>query len=1602
MNLTEFFNIVKKYGDGSFAFPLLEEFLTTRKNTDVNNFFDLYKNDSKLASTVDSKKYAKVVGTILEDHKSYGGDLNSITKSFQQNPDKMTISTYAVRNLELKEERTHKFTINVTGILLYDVVEKIYNLSKEMNYNLDMEIPAVKDQKSGLTDTITIYSSNNNLFNTIDFLQGVDKFKNSFGEQCPYYAQVSEGIAYDSYNEKLGKWNRELVGESVIEAMDNMLEKFIVNHPDLYGNASSVNYKHDRTSIIRSMMRTLREEGSDKDVYQIFNESLENTFKKNDIDPDNIYVSENVHEKFFGPRVRVEDVPPINGELTEEEIQSLTDIIQETTKASIEDALKEESNLSEETPGEEDSLEENDQKSDEFVLLNGTLPTIDLENEDVKIYGENNTLTLKPNADIPLNPLDYIKPINPTGSLQLLDEIDNLFSKEETSEKEESEKQESFFDEDKITLPSDEIPSSDEGETPEEKSEETPDDVSVAFGANMTIPEEEPKTPSEDVVSDNPIDEESHVENLIDKIFGSGELGEINIDEIDSEEVDFNELGAEESPSEELDVKVPIIEGSPAEESDIKDTLDAEEHEDQEEKSEDIASGPFSLLKDLMEQPEEQETKDTNFILGASRTENDGMQALKEFREKRAKEIKEMEEHARAELVKVEKNKENDENREDKIRKSAEKEEYLEGLLNGLGEESEEKASIISDDEKPMRPRIPKEKTEEEQALDNMLEALQNPVEVDKPVVVERQEIATYEHVASEEEQRLSEMEQRALEGPSGKDDYTTPDRPHRKSSPIEKSDAEKYLDEVLEKASTPGKNGEFNGFSENMVGIETTEPSALNPSDIFDEAISRAERDEETRSEAERLFDERVRALEAMNASRRPETTIEKEAREIVAREQVPSPEQERLSQMLEDALNPKDKEEFNGFNADIFTEDNQEITPSSLFGVSENTQKKYEVQAKERNKTEERMDSLLRGEYKEPPAVVIETPEPTVVSQKEVDEKEQAMDQMLKDMDLPNPPIIEETKETSITSYIPKENPHEKELDKLIEDALEPKDKVVPEREEVDHITYTHVKSEHEEALDKLMDSVLNPKPEEEPEFNGFSDTFNGDINYMEVVASADSLIGEEVEEAYKKQVDGMPSGEDYLEQLLANIDNPKQETTEERAEKITSSTPATNEEKSKEEKRLEDLFAASLIPQAPVIDEKVEKENGHIPSIPSEINAQEQELDEKLRKLDEGPEEPEFNGFDGIPLIGVQPEMVSGNQNLFDASLEEKIKQVAEMERNKSANEKRMDSLLSGEYQEEPAVKIETPEMVGATPLQTSVLEQAMNDQLEGLEETSPSALFSGINRASKDNFETEEKKEETQVEEVEEKAESEEMTASELFQGFDANMYDQLEDEMVASASDLFGDALSLGVSQIMSEDEEKQAYESHLSQMLGILDETKEKTPDNDELELPLKKDTPKEPDEKVEEEPEFNGFGNEVFFDDRSDEEKFNEAMSQVSITSLSSALLSDEERAALLDLDKTSEIDKDGKYDFIETDLNVSIIDEDGQKSTLLDYLEKNKVLDVLAPGNQVITLEGSMTSEEFICSKLIPTLLLEGNVNFQEFVSNNTFSVDNYNFGM
>ncbi|MDE5757506.1 MAG: hypothetical protein K2H85_02720, partial [Allobaculum sp.] len=224
------------------------------------------------------------------------------------------------------------------------------------------------------------------------------------------------------------------------------------------------------------------------------------------------------------------------------------------------------------------------------------------------------------------------------------------------------------------------------------------------------------------------------------------------------------------------------------------------------------------------------------------------------------------------------------------------------------------------------------------------------------------------------------------------------------RSAEIEKSEAEKYLDSVLEANLANANNSAFSGFDSSMLAsgnILNGVSEDLTPSNVFDENISRVEAREEGKSPAEKRIDAMLAALEEGRANK---TSIVGGEQPRTQYKHVKSEQEKAMDKLLQEAMASTAGADFKGFDEGMFMiSGSQEAvnSASEMLGLSsEESYKNYVSSQGARSPEEEKLDAMLLGKYSEPPAVVIEPLAPVIVVNRETSEEEQRMNEMLKNI--------------------------------------------------------------------------------------------------------------------------------------------------------------------------------------------------------------------------------------------------------------------------------------------------------------------------------------------------------------------------------------------------------------------------------------------------------------------------------------------------------------------------------------------------------------------------------------------------------------------------
>ncbi|MDE6141968.1 MAG: hypothetical protein K2G03_05135, partial [Bacilli bacterium] len=567
------------------------------------------------------------------------------------------------------------------------------------------------------------------------------------------------------------------------------------------------------------------------------------------------------------------------------------------------------------------------------------------------------------------------------------------------------------------------------------------------------------------------------------------------------------------------------------------------------------------------------------------------------------------------------------------------------------------------------------------------LEQLLNPVQSGEGSTSlgeeELQRNTYYRHVPSYEEIRLAKLEQSLgsfSEQDQDKKDLL-PSVIGDKSIPIEQGAAEKYLESLPQGAE---ERKEFVGFNLDELITEDKDAEALNPDSVFGEVTGDVERSEEGKSPAARKIEEMLQALnerqrnrDISNAQGGSEPVHKKSEMEIA------------MDEMLASVMDVPKRGEFTGFNENMLGESlNEKVnTAAGLLGLSsENSYNKYTPVPRTKSAEEERYDAMLRGEYREPPAVVIPDFIPSNVQKAEMSQGERYLEEQL--ANLANPKklqaVTDVVEEEKRPVYVKEKSPEEEALDRLMEDALQPKDPILPKGSIIESMTGSEKEVSEISGKESYLNNLLNMAEKENnsmgsDEFKGFDDLLS-ERPYLEAASSPQDLLapvirGVESAEEGNRELD---EKESYLDALLNGVLNPSpnNKTEEDSVRRL----PPYVREPSEEELRLREVERQALLPKKPLIEEEQEKDEVGVSVGEQKESAGESYLSQLLDNMDKPDEEKEFTGF-SEDMSGDNSLEYVGPQGLIESSLDEKIRQVEAMEKAKKPEEKRLDAMLRG---------------------------------------------------------------------------------------------------------------------------------------------------------------------------------------------------------------------------------------------------------------------------------------------------------------------------------
>lgn len=296
----KFIDKVKKGLSKEYVTELVDAYLMSLKPANSFNAFDNLVADESLVGFPDRKELSNILTELLAEHVAVGGNPNSFSTMMMSDSHRISFNAADIDMTGKKVERANKFSISVSGTNLFAVLKQILAKAKEQGYNYDIDIPIMRDQDQGIIDTINIYCSNKELFKTIEFL-------NSFGDEITSLLSASpsktmhfsDAITFDTFNEEEGKWSRDIIGENLVAAIDNVIST-AVEQATIQVTVDDANYynnEHDMTASYLYMKDLFAK--SNVDFYQLVTDKMKESLKALDINSSNIFMPQSYIRKLY-------------------------------------------------------------------------------------------------------------------------------------------------------------------------------------------------------------------------------------------------------------------------------------------------------------------------------------------------------------------------------------------------------------------------------------------------------------------------------------------------------------------------------------------------------------------------------------------------------------------------------------------------------------------------------------------------------------------------------------------------------------------------------------------------------------------------------------------------------------------------------------------------------------------------------------------------------------------------------------------------------------------------------------------------------------------------------------------------------------------------------------------------------------------------------------------------------------------------------------------------------------------------------------------------------------------------------------------------------
>lgn len=294
MNTLETKNFVDKVKKGiskEYITELIDAYLLSDRPANTLNAFDNIVADATLASFPDRRQLEAILSELLNAHILAGGNPNSFSTMMLSNSRRISFNAADLNMTGDKVERANRFGISVSGSNLFAVLTQVLSKAKEVGYNFDIDIPIMRDLDQGIIDTINLYCSSKDLGKTIEFLNSLgEEFTSKLSNNSSKTMLFSPAISYDTFNPETGKWSKDVLGETLVAGIDNVISKAVENATIqvTVEDANYYNNEHDMTASYLYMKD--RFDASNVDFYGLVTEAVKEALKSMEIDLSNIYM----------------------------------------------------------------------------------------------------------------------------------------------------------------------------------------------------------------------------------------------------------------------------------------------------------------------------------------------------------------------------------------------------------------------------------------------------------------------------------------------------------------------------------------------------------------------------------------------------------------------------------------------------------------------------------------------------------------------------------------------------------------------------------------------------------------------------------------------------------------------------------------------------------------------------------------------------------------------------------------------------------------------------------------------------------------------------------------------------------------------------------------------------------------------------------------------------------------------------------------------------------------------------------------------------------------------------------------------------------------